>query len=266
MSDPKNPGLITHTSVFILKILTLADWRQNPHYFKQFTASFDLPIYNYFDYMDAWKNTFLFQNNEDRHSWFFCFDKTFKKQNIPFWFVDWWCFYGPIEEILPPPIIEAYNTFTKHSESLTLCPTTLSFFIHCKLSWIMYWDYIIEESPQTIPTLHRQFWTKWWNKYDLSKCTSETILRSLKSKSYQDQQFTLAKSQIQATIASSSTKKELQEQIKKLQDALDNTPDEDDDKQNTPSEDDEDGSRNSTINLADPDDFLPVQKTKGKKK
>ncbi|GAV67207.1 hypothetical protein CFOL_v3_10715 [Cephalotus follicularis] len=88
-SDPKNPGLITHTSVFILKILTLAEWGQNPHYFKQFTASFDLPIYNYFDYMDAWKNTFLFQNNEDRHSWFFCFDKTFKKQNIPYWFVDW---------------------------------------------------------------------------------------------------------------------------------------------------------------------------------
>ncbi|GAV91065.1 hypothetical protein CFOL_v3_34465, partial [Cephalotus follicularis] len=110
-SDPKNPGLITHTSVFILKILTLSEWGQNPHYFKQFTASFDLPIYNYFDYMDAWKNTFLFQNNEDRHSWFFCFDKTFKNQNIPYWFVDWWCFYGPIEEILPPPIIEAYNTF-----------------------------------------------------------------------------------------------------------------------------------------------------------
>ncbi|GAV89061.1 hypothetical protein CFOL_v3_32481 [Cephalotus follicularis] len=179
--------------------------------------------------MDAWKNTFLFQNNEDRHSWFFCFDKTFKKQNIPFWFVDWWWFYGPITEILPPPIIEAYNTFTKHSEPLTLCPTTLSFFIHCNLSWIMYWDYIIEESPQAIPTLQRQFWTNWWNKYDLSKCTSETILRSLKSKSHQDQQFTLTKSQIQATIASSSTKKELQEQIKKLQDALDNTPDEDDD-------------------------------------
>ncbi|GAV71239.1 hypothetical protein CFOL_v3_14733 [Cephalotus follicularis] len=91
--------------------------------------------------MNVWKNTFLFQNIEDRHSWFFCFDKTFKKQTIPYWFVDWWCFYGPIEEILPPPIIEAFSTFTKSTESLTLCPTMLSFFIHCKLSWIMYWDY-----------------------------------------------------------------------------------------------------------------------------
>ncbi|GAV61083.1 LOW QUALITY PROTEIN: zf-CCHC domain-containing protein/MP domain-containing protein, partial [Cephalotus follicularis] len=79
-SDPKNPGLITHTS---------------------FTASFDMSIYNYFDYMDAWKHAFLFQNIEDRHSWFFCFDKTFNtKQTIPYWFVDWWCIYGPAIEIL----------------------------------------------------------------------------------------------------------------------------------------------------------------------
>ncbi|GAV77000.1 hypothetical protein CFOL_v3_20472 [Cephalotus follicularis] len=216
--------------------------------------------------MDAWKNTFIFQNIEDRHSWFLCFDKTFKKQTIPYWSVDWWCFYRPIEEILPPPIIEAFNTFTKHTESLTLCPTMLSFFIHCKLSWIMYWDYAIEESPQTIPSLHRQFGTKWWNKYDLSKCTSKTILISLRSKSHQDQQLTLTKSQIQSTIASSSTKKELQEQIKKLQEALDNTPDEDDDKEDTLSEYDEKESSNSTINLADYDDFLPIQKKKGKVK
>ncbi|GAV75860.1 hypothetical protein CFOL_v3_19336, partial [Cephalotus follicularis] len=120
-SNPKHPGLITHTSVFIQKVLTLSEWGQNPHYFKQFTASFDLPIYNYFDYMDAWKNTFLFQNIENRHSWFFCFDKTFKKQTIPCCFVDWWCFYGPIEEILSPPIIEAFNTFTKHTIYIYVC-------------------------------------------------------------------------------------------------------------------------------------------------
>ncbi|GAV83878.1 hypothetical protein CFOL_v3_27323, partial [Cephalotus follicularis] len=121
--------------------------------------------YNYFDYIDCWKYTFLFQNIEDRHSWFFCFDKTFKKQTIPYWFIDLWYFHGPIAEILPPSIVEAFNTFTKHTEPLDLCPTILSFFIHCKLSWIMYWDYEIEETPQTIPSLHRQFWTKWWNKY-----------------------------------------------------------------------------------------------------
>ncbi|GAV84004.1 hypothetical protein CFOL_v3_27449, partial [Cephalotus follicularis] len=154
-SDPKNPGLITHTSVFIQKILTLSEWGQNPHYYKQFTASFDLPIYNYFDYIDAWKHAFLFQNIEDRHSWFLYFDKTFKKQTIPYWFVNWWCVYGPIEEILPPSIEEALDTFTKNTEPITLCPTMLSFFIHCKLSWIMYWDYVIEETPRMVPILHR---------------------------------------------------------------------------------------------------------------
>ncbi|GAV73038.1 hypothetical protein CFOL_v3_16525, partial [Cephalotus follicularis] len=122
--------------------------------------------YNYFDNIDAWKHAFLFQNIENRYSWFFCFDKTFNtKQTIPYLFIDWCCFYGPNEDILPISIDEALTTFAKNTEPIPLCPTMISFFTHCRLSWIMYWDYIIEESPKTIPRLHRQFWTKLWNKY-----------------------------------------------------------------------------------------------------
>ncbi|GAV88293.1 hypothetical protein CFOL_v3_31716 [Cephalotus follicularis] len=60
--------------------------------------------------MEAWRHTFLFQNSENRHSWFFCFDKTFNTyQTIPFWFIDWWLYYGPPEDILPPTICHAPN-------------------------------------------------------------------------------------------------------------------------------------------------------------
>ncbi|GAV76260.1 hypothetical protein CFOL_v3_19735, partial [Cephalotus follicularis] len=123
--------------------------------------------YKYFDYIQAWHHAFLFQNIEDKRSWFFCFDKTFNlKQIIPYWFMDWWTtFYGPNQDILPPSIEEALYTFTNNTEDIPFYPIMASFFIHCKLSWIMYWDYIIKEAPSQLPTLHRQSWTKLWNKY-----------------------------------------------------------------------------------------------------
>ncbi|GAV88296.1 hypothetical protein CFOL_v3_31719, partial [Cephalotus follicularis] len=74
--DPKNANLITNTSIFIQKIITIKDWNQPPHSYRKFSGSFTPPIYNYFYYMNAWKHTFLFQNSENRHTWFFCFDKT----------------------------------------------------------------------------------------------------------------------------------------------------------------------------------------------
>ncbi|GAV83429.1 hypothetical protein CFOL_v3_26876, partial [Cephalotus follicularis] len=92
-SNLSSPELITHTSVFIHKIITTSEWGQPPHHYKQFSSSFDIPVYNYFDYIQAWNHAFLFQNIEDRHSWFFCFDKTFNpKQIILYWFMEWWTF------------------------------------------------------------------------------------------------------------------------------------------------------------------------------
>ncbi|GAV69019.1 hypothetical protein CFOL_v3_34681, partial [Cephalotus follicularis] len=165
-SDPNNPELITHTSVFGQKIMNIAEWGQPPHKYKQFSSSFDISVYNYFDYIQAWKHVFLFQNIEDKHSWFFCFDKIFNtKQIIPYWFMDWWTFYGPNQDILPLSVEEALYTFANNTDDGPFCPIMASFFIHCKLSWIMCWDYTIEEAPRTLPTIHRQSWTKWWNKY-----------------------------------------------------------------------------------------------------
>ncbi|GAV72884.1 hypothetical protein CFOL_v3_16372, partial [Cephalotus follicularis] len=177
------------------------------------------------------------------------------------WFIDWWCFYGPRDEILPDSIYEALITFSNNTDKIPHCPTMIRFFIHAKLSWIMYWDNTISQPQNYLSALLRNFWTKWWNNYDLTKCTSQTILHSLRAKVQQDHQFTLTKSQIQTSIASSSTKQELQAQIKKLQEALANTPYDDSDKESIHSV----ASLMASIHLADNDDFIPIpQKSNGK--
>ncbi|GAV61936.1 hypothetical protein CFOL_v3_05461, partial [Cephalotus follicularis] len=90
-TDPNNPNLVTHTTIFIQKILTVTDRGQAPLYAKQFSSPFVPSTYNYFDYIDAWKYAFLFQNTENKHFWFFYIDKTFdKNQFIPYWFINWW--------------------------------------------------------------------------------------------------------------------------------------------------------------------------------
>ncbi|GAV77393.1 LOW QUALITY PROTEIN: hypothetical protein CFOL_v3_20864, partial [Cephalotus follicularis] len=162
-TDLKNPFLTTHTSVS-KKIITIPEWGQSPHSYRYFSSSFDPPTYNYFDYMDA---AFLFQNIENKHSWFFCFDKTFNNNKIlPYWFIDWWLFYGPHDAILPNSITDALVTFSNHIEKNPLCPTIITFFIHCRLSWIMYWDYsICQPTPNHLPALYNFFLTKWWNNY-----------------------------------------------------------------------------------------------------
>ncbi|GAV82312.1 hypothetical protein CFOL_v3_25764, partial [Cephalotus follicularis] len=76
-TNPKNPNLITPTSIFIQKIITLKNWNQPPHSHRQFLGQYIPSIYNYFDYMDDWRHTFLYKNLKKRHSWFLCLDKTF---------------------------------------------------------------------------------------------------------------------------------------------------------------------------------------------
>ncbi|GAV83353.1 hypothetical protein CFOL_v3_26801, partial [Cephalotus follicularis] len=99
------------------KIITITEWGQPLHHYKHFSSSFDIPVYNYFYYIQAWHHAFLFKNIEDRHSWFFCFDKTFNaRQIIPYWFMDMWTFYGPNQDILTPSVEEALCTFANNTE------------------------------------------------------------------------------------------------------------------------------------------------------
>ncbi|GAV77139.1 hypothetical protein CFOL_v3_20611, partial [Cephalotus follicularis] len=174
-------------------------------------------ICNHFDYMDIWRRTFLFQNSENRHSWFFCFDKTFIiDQTIPLWFEDWWLYYGPSENILLTTICEVL-LFTHTLKTLNIiqlfCASSSNANYPGSCARI---TPLMNLKTLYIPTLQRVFWTKWWDNYDLNKCTSQTIIQLLQSKTKQSQQCTLTKSQIQTSIASSSTKQELQEQIKAL--------------------------------------------------
>ncbi|GAV77141.1 hypothetical protein CFOL_v3_20613 [Cephalotus follicularis] len=116
---------------------------------------------------------------------------------MPYWFINWWGLYWPHKDILPPSVFDVMITFIKNTDqSDKLRPSMIHFFVHCRLSWIMDWDYSIQRTEDTLPTLHRKFWTKWWNNCDVSKCILETVLQSLQNKIQQSQQFTLTKSQI----------------------------------------------------------------------
>ncbi|XP_043693347.1 uncharacterized protein LOC122643838 [Telopea speciosissima] len=61
-------------------------------------------------------------------------------------------------------------------------PDLLRFFIHCKLAWIMYWEYETtrqETDEWSIESLIRGFRVKWWDKCDLTKCSKETLIKAL---------------------------------------------------------------------------------------
>ncbi|KAG8661917.1 hypothetical protein MANES_01G049390v8 [Manihot esculenta] len=52
--------------------------------------------YNYFDYMDAWKNVFYIQNPTHTHSWSIYFNQSKIKitTQFPNWFLKWWQYKG----------------------------------------------------------------------------------------------------------------------------------------------------------------------------
>ena len=108
---------------------------------KKFSQQFDPIGYNYWDYMDAWSKVFWFQNKANKHSWLIYFKKNVK-YNFPNWFIQWWDFFGPILEILPPEIEESFKLFLKMYNSKESCiPIDLQFFSVFSLCWIFAWQY-----------------------------------------------------------------------------------------------------------------------------
>ena len=69
------------------------------------------PLYNYYDYMDAFEKVLFFQNEKCDHSWFIQFDKKFKSQ-IPSWFLKWWEMFGSIPQNFPEPLQDALRYFS----------------------------------------------------------------------------------------------------------------------------------------------------------
>nr|KYP37800.1 polyprotein [Cajanus cajan] len=175
--DPKDPSNVTHTTFQILKVLTPSQFGQNPSTTQKFSMLFDPIGYNYWDYIDAWSKTFWYQNKTNRHSWLIYFKRNFQYK-FPSWFLQWWDFFGPIEEILPSPADEGFKIFkSMYDNQSTWIPADLQFFSSFSLSWIHSWQYKFGKAqhPLQPPPLQRNSYVKWWNLFDASKANPQEV-------------------------------------------------------------------------------------------
>ena len=180
--------------------------------------------------MEAWDRFLLFQNNINRHTWFFWFDMYRKKDMmIPRWFNDWWNSFGPEAMILPPDLLKAYETFKKEPNipHLRDFPHLLQFFYRFpNLPWIIRWEYKIEKHPQyPFLILTRKFKLKWWNKFNFDHICQE-LQKKTSSSQTESSNFFLEKSQIQCQFASILDRRQLKKQL--LEAASQISDDEDD--------------------------------------
>uniref|UniRef100_A0A151UDB0 Uncharacterized protein n=1 Tax=Cajanus cajan TaxID=3821 RepID=A0A151UDB0_CAJCA len=98
--DPKDPSNIIHTTFQILKVLTPSQFGQNPNNTRKFNVQYKFPN----------------------------------------WFLQWWDFCGPIEEILPTPPEEGFKVFkSMYNSQNTWILADLKFFSSFSLSWIFSW-------------------------------------------------------------------------------------------------------------------------------
>jgi hypothetical protein len=160
-------GTVAFHSLFIMKFISQKDWGMPPYALK--SLSNRRVQYSYHDYIEAWYKVFLYQNEDFSHSWFINFDKNFKGF-IPLWFLRWWQVHGPVNEILPEEVQEAmryFSTVKKLSQQEAQLPITIHFFAQYKVSWILKWQYVLSQNSQIC--IARQFFVKWWDKFDFSK-------------------------------------------------------------------------------------------------
>ena len=87
---------IAYSKCKILNINFEKDWEQNPFPRKHFSQIFVPQTFDYFDYKNAWFNTFFLKPSS--HSWFFNWGEQ-TQTSFPNWFQEWWFFLGAIPDI-----------------------------------------------------------------------------------------------------------------------------------------------------------------------
>nr|GEW63719.1 RNA-directed DNA polymerase, eukaryota, reverse transcriptase zinc-binding domain protein [Tanacetum cinerariifolium] len=99
---------IEYSKVKILKVLFLEEWGNKPYTNKVLAGYPAYVAYNYYEYQEAWYNTFLLRNHN--HSWFLCYAEEFPNK-YPKWFTKWFKYMGSIPEIFSSRILEGYNKY-----------------------------------------------------------------------------------------------------------------------------------------------------------
>ncbi|QHO53323.1 uncharacterized protein DS421_2g46930 [Arachis hypogaea] len=167
--DPKDASNITHSTIQILKdILIGIMWMPGQEY--------------------------LVTNNQNRHSWLIYFKKNTNYQ-FPNWFSQWWDYFGPLPEILPPPADEGYGK---------------------------------QEHPKAPPMLQRNAFVKWWSQFDATMAHPEKVRNWFKEHpkftkpfDHEESVFLNQKAQIAAALAGAQSKETLARHLQQIMEMID---------------------------------------------
>ena len=181
-----------YSTAKIHKILTPSDWGTHLHSPKQLPKNFTTMInhcrtYTYWDYHQAWYNTFMYQNSKNTHSWLIYFNLKMDPTHFPQWFLYWWKLFGCTPEILTSEIQESFNLFKtsfKPSDKEKRFPPILLFSLKFFFPWVFSWTLSYQQRKTQMDIL-RRFRVKWWNAFD-----SEPVKKPAVSLWLQKQGFT----------------------------------------------------------------------------
>ena len=214
-----------YSTATILKLLNPNQWVDQLHKFKSFPPNFQMRLpnclnYSYWDYQQAWFNTFFIQNPKKSHSWLFFFNSKITVQSPPNCFQQWWNFFSPLPQILTPNATHCLNLFKSHyntSPSEKRFSRFLCFCTNFFLPWVWMWNFIFH-TQETQLILQRTFKVKWWSKFDEQTKLTDTLIRNwLCSKGFlpptikdskAQQTFLTQKSKAQSLLASAKTEEE----------------------------------------------------------
>lgn len=101
----KTTDIINYSTAKIIRIIHPIEQNPNPITPIKFNIRLTQPIpyrlsYTYFDYQQAWWNVFFRKNMILRQTWLFNFEENFDITQIPYWFLRWWEFFGPLQQTL----------------------------------------------------------------------------------------------------------------------------------------------------------------------
>ena len=173
----------SYSTCKILKVLHPKEWGQELFKPKAFPVNFQTKLdfcrtFSYWDYEQAWFNTFLIQNSYRSHSWLFFLSDHANISRFPAWFTRWWNNFGPISDIFPSEIRNGFELFESHYKPTDLEKKFSSLCLYCTkffVPWVFQWhlDYSINNG---IIVLQRKFKVKWWNSYKIPEKISKSAI------------------------------------------------------------------------------------------
>ena len=174
--DKDDISKIIYHSVYLVNFIFEEKWGSSLTSTRTMPSS---PIpYSYYDYITAWSRFMLHQNENMSHSWYVNFDKNFTGY-LPPWFNRWWTQFGPIAEIFPAPLLDAFKCFKKCYRCDAYgakFPALLHFVKKYKIPWILKWQY-----EKDGDVLSRHWYVKWWGEFPHTQCIIATISRESSS-------------------------------------------------------------------------------------